>query len=233
MNVLLVFHPQNTVFVWVYPQKGTFRLKHPQVSKKGFYSPIYEIKPFFFEGFRSTLKLKNKIYNDYILKRHLIQMSGTNSVGGMSPGVSGVCLCVLREISSACAWTGAASITIAGWPHVRQVSCSSGGEWSWHSPPMSGGGGQLSPGSGQQQQIMRAASWCIGKDMDSNSSQSFVRVLLSPYTHAYAHTHTQVAQASHAVIHQEPFSASQEEIEFECPERVSQMMVVTPEDTHE
>jgi len=45
MNVLLVFHPQNTVFVWVYPQKGTFRLKHPQVSKKGFYSPIYEIKP--------------------------------------------------------------------------------------------------------------------------------------------------------------------------------------------
>jgi len=45
MNVLLVFHPQNTVFVWVYPQKGTFRLKHPEVSKKGFYSPIYEIKP--------------------------------------------------------------------------------------------------------------------------------------------------------------------------------------------
>jgi len=45
MNILLVFHPQNPVFVWVYPQKGTSQLKHPQPSKKGFYSPIYEIKP--------------------------------------------------------------------------------------------------------------------------------------------------------------------------------------------
>ena len=45
MNVLLVFHPQNPVFVWVYPQKGTSQLKHPQLSKKSFYSPIYEIKP--------------------------------------------------------------------------------------------------------------------------------------------------------------------------------------------
>ena len=45
VNVLLVFHPQNPVFVSVYPQKGTSQLKHPQLSKKGFYSPIYEIKP--------------------------------------------------------------------------------------------------------------------------------------------------------------------------------------------
>jgi len=44
MNVLLVIHPQNPVFVWVYPQKGTSLLKHQKLSKKGFYSPIYEIK---------------------------------------------------------------------------------------------------------------------------------------------------------------------------------------------
>ena len=55
MNVLLVFHPQNPVIVWVYPQNSCSQLKHPQVSKKSFYSLIYEIKPFFFEGFRSTL----------------------------------------------------------------------------------------------------------------------------------------------------------------------------------
>jgi len=47
MNVLLVFHPQNPVFVWIHPQKGTSQLKYPQLTKKGFYSPIYEIKLFF------------------------------------------------------------------------------------------------------------------------------------------------------------------------------------------
>jgi len=46
MNVLLEFHPQNTVFVRVHPQVSRCQQKHPQVSKKGFYSPIYEIKPY-------------------------------------------------------------------------------------------------------------------------------------------------------------------------------------------
>jgi len=45
MNVLLEFHPQNTVFVRVHPQVSRCQQKYPQVSKKGFYSPIYEIKP--------------------------------------------------------------------------------------------------------------------------------------------------------------------------------------------
>ena len=45
MNVLIVIHPQNPVFVWIHPQKGTILQKHPQVSEKGFYSPISEIKP--------------------------------------------------------------------------------------------------------------------------------------------------------------------------------------------
>jgi len=48
MNVLLVIHPQNPVFVRVYPQKVTSLLKHPQMSKKSFYSPIYKIEPFNF-----------------------------------------------------------------------------------------------------------------------------------------------------------------------------------------
>ena len=51
MNVLLVFHPQNPVFVWVYPQKDCSHLKHPQLSKKSFYSPIYEIKPYLYPPF--------------------------------------------------------------------------------------------------------------------------------------------------------------------------------------
>jgi len=45
MNVLLVSYPQTLIFVWVYPQKGVSLQQHPHMSKKGFNSPICEIKP--------------------------------------------------------------------------------------------------------------------------------------------------------------------------------------------
>jgi len=105
-----------------------------------------------------TRSFWSQVYNDYICKCHRIQMSGNNSpvlVGGMSPGVSGVCLCVLRAVSSACAWTGAESNTIS-WLQGGPMSGNSPVLRSGIPPPMSGGGGQLSPGSGPQQQVLHA-----------------------------------------------------------------------------
>jgi len=42
---IYIYKLWNPVFVWVYQQKGTSLQKHPQLSKKGFYSPVFEIKP--------------------------------------------------------------------------------------------------------------------------------------------------------------------------------------------
>jgi len=121
-------------------------------------------------------------------------MSGNNSpvcVGGMSPGVSGVFLCVLRAVSSACTWTGAESNTIS-WLQGG-MSGSSPVLRSGIPPPMSGGGGQLSPGSGPQQQVLHLWQRCT---CISN------RIASMPLSHAhhdpemnatwlsYAHTHS-------------------------------------------
>jgi len=73
MNVLLVFHPQNPLFVWVYPQKGTSQLKHPQLSKKGFYSPIYEIKPLLNgSGLNNVLSNKTILFDILDFWCHLV-----------------------------------------------------------------------------------------------------------------------------------------------------------------